>query len=121
MSFFFLTRPENDLSAKKDNTNGNRILKNDKSSGAKLDNSIKGSFLQKILCLQTIAKFFLKKWVDSIVWEYDKSIIFCGKKLPFVRKWDINYFGDWKQILYHFEKEKENNRRKCESIQKRDN
>ena len=61
-SFFFLTtRQENDLSAKKDNTNGNRILKNDKSSGAKLDNSIKGSFFQKILCLQTIANFFVQR------------------------------------------------------------
>ena len=36
-SFFFLTQPENDLSAKKDNTNGNRILANDKNTGEKLE------------------------------------------------------------------------------------
>ena len=44
---------------------------------------LKAASFRRYYVSKLLQSFFLKKWVDSIVWEYDKSIIFCGKKLPF--------------------------------------
>ena len=71
--FFFLTRPENDLSAKKDNTNGNRILTNDKKFWCKAC-----SFFQNIhIVSPNYSKFFYSKkivlWFDGMVWRYDEN------------------------------------------------